>query len=110
MCEPVAPAHGKEAREKGVTAIISSYRRDMVDGTTHELKCLDYIQSVLGKFQAIDAGAGEGVMLDHRAMVSEGPGSNLLPVKHGLQNTPTPAAGNLVGITRGRVHNLSQEL
>src|SRR6266581_4053628 len=62
MSEPVGPAHGKEAREKGITAIISSYRRDMVDGTTHELKSLNYIQSVLAKFQAIDAGTDEVVL------------------------------------------------
>src|SRR5207245_6479180 len=110
MCEPVAPAHGKEAREKGVTAIISSYRRDMVDGTTHELKSLNYIQSVLGKFQAIDAGADEVVMLDHRGMVSEFHGSNLFLVKHGILNTPTSPAGILHGITRTRVLKFSEEL
>src|SRR5438445_4162776 len=100
MCEPVAPAHGKEAREKGIAAIISSYRRDMVDGTTHELKSLNYIQSVLGKFQAIDAGADEVVMLDHRGMVAEFHGSNLLLGKHAILNTPTSAAGILHPPTR----------
>src|SRR5881397_4305856 len=110
MAEPVAPAHGKEAREKGVTAIISSYRRDMVDGTTHELKSLNYIQSVLGKFQAIDAGADEVLMLDHRGMVSEFHGSNVFIVKRGVVNTPTSAAGILHGITRMRVLKLAEEL
>src|SRR5437763_15314036 len=109
-CEPVAPAHGKEAREKGVTAIISSYRRDMVDGTTHELKSLNYIQSVLGKFQAIDAGADEVVMLDHRGMVSEFHGSNLFIVKHRIIHTRTSAEGILHGVTRARVMNLAEEL
>src|SRR6266436_2517916 len=110
MCEPVAPAHGKEAREKGVTAIISSYRRDMVDGTTHELKSLNYIQSVLSKFQAIDAGTDEVVMLDHRGMVSEFHGSNLFIVKQGIVHTPTSAAGILHGVTRARVMKLAEEL
>src|SRR6059036_3278116 len=110
MSEPVGPAHGKEAREKGVTAIISSYRRDPVDGTTHELKSLNYIQSVLGKFQAIDAGADEVVMLDHRGMVSEFHGSNLFLVKHGIVHTPTSAAGILHGVTRARVMKLAEEL
>src|SRR5438046_5891582 len=84
MCEPVAPAHGKEAREKGVTAIISSYRRDMVDGTTHELKSLNYIQSVLGKFQAIDAGAHEIVMLVTTENDSKFHGFKLFLVKLGI--------------------------
>ena len=110
MTEPVAPAHGKEAREKGITAIISSYRRDMVDGTSHELKSLNYIQSVLAKFQAIDAGTDEVVMLDHRGMVSEFHGSNLFLIKHGTVYTPTSAAGILHGITRSRVLKLAEEL
>ena len=110
MCEPVAPAHGKEAREKGITAIISSYRRDTVDGTTHELKSLNYIQSVLSKFQAIDSGADEVVMLDHRGMVSEFHGSNLFIVKQGIVHTPTSAAGILHGVTRARVIKLAEEL
>ena len=110
MTEPVAPAHGREAREKGITAIISSYRRDMVDGTTHELKSLNYIQSVLAKFQAIDAGTDEVVMLDHRGMVSEFHGSNLFMIRQGAVHTPTSASGILHGITRSRVLKLAEEL
>ena len=110
MTEPVAPAHGREAKEKGISAIISSYRRDMVDGTSHELKSLNYIQSVLAKFQAIDAGTDEVVMLDHRGMVSEFHGSNLFLVKQGAIHTPTSASGILHGITRSRVLKLAEEL
>ena len=110
MAEPVGPAHGKEAKEKGVTAIISGYRRDMVDGTTHELKSLNYIQSVLSKFQAIDAGADEVVMLDHRGMVAEFHGSNIFIVKRGIINTPTSASGILHGVTRARVIKLAEEM
>ena len=109
MAEPVASDHGKEAREKGVTAIISGYRRDMVDGTTHELKSLNYIQSVMAKFQAIDAGADEVVMLDHRGLVSEFHGSNIFIVKQNIINTPTSAAGILHGVTRARVIKLAEE-
>ena len=110
MSEPVGPSHGKEAQDKGVTAIISSYRRDMVDGTSHELKSLNYIQSILAKFQAIDADANEVVMLDHRGMVSEFHGSNLFLVRHKIIRTPTSAAGILHGITRKRVLKLAEQL
>src|SRR5712692_11385812 len=110
MTEPVAPGLKKEAREKGVTAIISGFRRDTVDGTTHELKSLNYIQSVLAKFQAIDAGADEVIMLDHRGMVSEFHGSNIFVVKQGVVNTPTSAAGILHGVTRARVMKLAEEM
>ncbi len=110
MTEPMTPGQGKEAREKGKTAIMSSYRRDMVDGTSHELKSLNYIQSVLSKFQAIDAGVDEVVMLDHRGMVSEFHGSNLFIVKQGIVHTPTSAAGILHGVTRARILKLAEEL
>src|SRR5438132_14135143 len=82
----------------------------MVEGTTHQPESLNYIQSVLGEFEAIDAGADEVVMLDHRGMVSEFHGSNLFLVKHGILNTPTSAAGILHGITRARVLKLPKEL
>jgi len=110
MAEPVAPAHGKEAREKGITAIISGYRRDRVDGTSHELKSLNYIQSVMAKFQAIDASADEALMLDGRGMVSEFHGSNLFMIKDNRFNTPSSASGVLPGVTRARVMRLTDEL
>jgi branched-chain amino acid aminotransferase len=110
IAEPVLPSHGKEAREKGVTAVISNLRRDTVDGTSHELKSLNYIQSVLSKFQAIDSGADEVVMLDHRGMVSEFHGSNLFIFKSGIIHTPTSAAGILHGVTRARIMKLAEEL
>jgi branched-chain amino acid aminotransferase len=110
MAEPVAPAHGREARERGITAVISSIRRDMVDGTSHEVKSLNYIQSIMSKFQAIDSGTDEAVMLDHRGMISEFHGSNLFILKQGILHTPTSAAGILHGVTRARVMKLAEEL
>ena len=110
MAEPVAPAHGREARERGITAVISSIRRDMVDGTSHEVKSLNYIQSIMSKFQAIDSGTDEAVMLDHRGMISEFHGSNLFIFKQGILHTPTSAAGILHGVTRARVMKLAETL
>ena len=110
MAEPVVPAHGREARERGITAVISSVRRDMVDGTSHEVKSLNYIQSIMSKFQAIDSGTDEAVMLDHRGMISEFHGSNLFILKQGILHTPTSAAGILHGVTRARVMKLAEEL
>ncbi|HZD12906.1 MAG TPA: branched-chain-amino-acid transaminase, partial [Candidatus Binatus sp.] len=110
MSEPVAPAHGREAKERGITAVISSYRRDNVDGTSHELKSLNYIQSILAKFQAIDASADEALMLDNRGLVSEFHGSNVFMVKDNRVSTPSSSAGVLPGITRARVMRLADEL
>ncbi|UCD97262.1 MAG: aminotransferase class IV, partial [Candidatus Bathyarchaeota archaeon] len=39
--------HGREAKEIGLTAIISWVKRDPVDATSHEIKSLNYLNSIL---------------------------------------------------------------
>lgn len=99
-----------EAKERGLTAIISSVRRDPVDATSHEAKTLNYLNSILAKIEASAAGADEAIMLDHRGFVSEGTGDNIFIVKNGVVYTPPRTAGILPGITRNRVIELCKEL
>ena len=99
-----------EAKERGLTAIISSVRRDPVDATSHEAKTLNYLNSILAKIEASAAGADEAIMLDHRGFVSEGTGDNIFIVKNGVVYTPPRTAGILPGITRNRVIKLCEEL
>jgi branched-chain amino acid aminotransferase len=104
------PTFGTVAKEKGITAIISSVRRDMVDATTHEIKSLNYLNSVLAKLEAVDAGADDALMLDRSGFVSEATTTNLFIVKDGELITPTTSAGILPGVTRKRVIELAHEL
>ncbi len=99
-----------EAKEKGLTAIISSIRRDSVDATSHEAKTLNYLNSILAKIEANNAGVDEAIMLDHRGFVSEGTGDNIFIVKDGVVYTPPRTAGILPGITRACVIQLCREL
>ncbi len=110
ITEPVELAHGAAARQLGVSAIISSVRRDAVDGTSHEIKSLNYLNSVLAKLEAIDAGADEAIMLDHRGFVSEATTTNVFIVVQSEIVTPPSVAGILHGITRKRVIQLANEL
>ena len=98
------------AKEKGLTAIISSIRRDSVDATSHEAKTLNYLNSILAKIEANNAGVDEAIMLDHRGFVSEGTGDNIFIVKDGVVYTPPRTAGILPGITRACVIQLCKEL
>lgn len=102
--------YSAEAKEKGLTAIISSVRRDAVDATSHEAKTLNYLNSILAKIEANEAGVDEAIMLDHRGFVSEGTGDNIFIVKGGVVYTPPRAAGILPGITRDCVIQLCREL
>jgi branched-chain amino acid aminotransferase len=103
-------AYGNLAKQNGISAIISSVRRDSVDATTHEIKSLNYLNSVLAKLEAVDVGADDALMLDHNGFVSEATTTNLFVVKEEEIFTPPSSAGILPGVTRKRIIRLAREL
>ena len=88
-----------EAKEKGISTVITWVRRNPVDTTTHEIKSLNYLNSVLGKMEATADGADEAICLDKNGFISEGVGENLFIVKEGKLFTPPSSTGALAGIT-----------
>ena len=109
IAEPMASILGPR-EPKVVKMTYSSYRRDAVDGTSHEIKSLNYMNSILAKIEATSAGADDAIMLDHRGLVSEATVSNVFMVKDGRLSTPSSAAGILHGITRDRIIALCSDL
>lgn len=95
---------------KGVSLIISSVRRDSVDATSHQVKSLNYLNSILAKLEAIEAGADDAILLDSRGFVSEASAANLFMVKDSVVSTPPQTAGILPGITRARIMKLAESL
>lgn len=93
-----------------VSLVTSSVRRDPVDGTSHEVKSLNYLNSILAKMEARRAGADDALMLDHRGFVSESSASNLFIVKDNKVSTPATSSGILHGITRARIIRLCSDL
>jgi len=110
IAEKMEPILGKMAREKGAKLIISSVRRDPVYATSHEVKSLNYLNSILAKLEAINANADDAVMLDSRGFVSEASAANLFIVKNSSLITPPVTAGILPGITRAFVMELAKSL
>jgi branched-chain amino acid aminotransferase len=88
-----------EAKEKGISTVITWVRRHPVDTTTHEIKSLNYLNSVLAKMEATAYGADEAIGLDKTGLISEGVGENLFIVKDGKVFTPPSSTGALAGIT-----------
>ncbi|MDA4120844.1 MAG: branched-chain-amino-acid transaminase [Thaumarchaeota archaeon] len=109
IAEPMASSLGAK-EPKVVRTIIASVRRDAVDATSHEIKSLNYLNSVLAKVEANSAGVDDAILLDHRGFVSEGSVTNVFIVKDGKISTPSSAAGILHGITRERVIKLCGDL
>ena len=110
IAEPMLPLYGKESKMKGVSLIISSVKRDRVDATTHQIKSMNYLNSILAKLEAIAAGADDAVMLDDRGFVSETTATNIFIVKNGKIMTPPTTTGALPGITRNFVIELAKRL
>jgi len=110
IAEPMLPLYGKESKMKGISVIIASVRRDRVDATTHQIKSMNYLNSILAKLEAIAAGADDAVMLDERGFVSETTATNIFIVKNRKIITPPTTTGALPGITRNFVIELAKKL
>ncbi len=102
--------HGNEAKEKGITTLVSWVRRHPVDATSHEIKSLNYLNSVMAKIEANAAGADEAICLDKNGFVAEGVGENIFIVKNGRLFTPPVCSGALPGITAQVTARLAAKL
>ncbi|MCX8188035.1 MAG: branched-chain-amino-acid transaminase, partial [Nitrososphaeria archaeon] len=110
IAEPMLSLYSKESRLKGISLIFSSVRRDRVDATTHQIKSMNYLNSILAKLEAINAGADDAIMLDERGFVSEATAANIFIVKNGKIVTPPTTTGALAGVTRDFVIGLARKL
>ncbi len=102
--------HSDVAKTKGITTIISWIRRDPVDGTSHEIKSLNYLNSVMAKIEANISGVDEAICLDKNGCICEGVGENIFIVKKGRIFTPPSSVGALPGITAIVVKELARKL
>jgi len=110
ITEPLIQLHGVEAKERGISTLISWVRRDPVDATSHEVKSLNYLNSILAKIEANNAGVDEAICLDQRGFVCEGVGENIFIVRGGEIITPPTSTGALPGITRSVMIELAKRL
>ncbi len=98
------------AKETGITAMFSWVRRNPVDATTHEIKSLNYLNSVMAKIEANACGVDEAICLESSGCIAEGVGENVFIVKDGEILTPPTSTGALAGITADVVTQLCEKL
>jgi len=110
ITEPMIVLHSKEKIERGITAMITWVKRDPVDATTHEVKSLNYLNSILAKIESNIADVDEAIVLDKTGFVAEGVAENVFIVKEGKVITPLTSTGALRGITRNVVIRLVEKL
>jgi len=98
------------AKEVGITTMFSWIRRNPVDATTHEIKSLNYLNSVLAKIEANANGVDEAICLEASGCIAEGVGENIFIVRDGEIFTPPTSTGALAGITADVVAELCEKL
>ena len=99
-----------EMYENGMAVIVAKTLRTSATMLSPAVKSLNYLNNIMAKIEAIDAGVAEAIMLNDRGEVAECTGDNLFIVKDGAVITPPPEAGFLMGITRGIVIDLAGKL
>jgi len=102
--------HSGEAKENGIRTMLVWVKRDPVDATSHEVKSLNYMNSILAKIEANIADLDEAICLDKNGHISEGVAENIFIVKKGKVITPPTSTGALVGITRDVAMKLAEKL
>jgi branched-chain amino acid aminotransferase len=100
----------KEWYEKGIAIITSSVIRNHPNALSARIKSLNYLNNILAKIEANDAGVAEAVMLNHEGYVAECTVENIFIVRAGEVQTPTATDGILEGVTRSVMLKLCQRL
>jgi branched-chain amino acid aminotransferase len=100
----------EECYRDGLSLITCATRRPSPGALSPQVKSLNYLNNVMAKVEALQAGAMEGLMLNEQGYVAECTGDNLFLVKAGMLLTPPVSDGALDGITRGVILELADTL
>jgi len=98
----------QEYYEKGIAVVTAATRRMPSDSLDPRIKSLNYLNNIMAKVEAKQAGCLEAVMLNHEGYVSECTADNIFIVSRGTLLTPAPHYGALDGITRATVLDMAE--
>jgi branched-chain amino acid aminotransferase len=94
---------------RGMEIVTVPTTRNLHSALNPAIKSLNYLNNVMAKIEANNAGVEEAVMLNAEGFVAECTGDNLFIVRNGALFTPPLSAGALYGITRRTVIELAEE-
>jgi branched-chain amino acid aminotransferase len=100
----------REMYEKGMAVITASVIRNHPNAISPRVKSLNYLNNILARLEAADAGVSEAIMLNHEGNVAECSADNIFIVKGGHVLTPTITDGILEGITRNVILDLCKRM
>ena len=89
-----------EMYEHGMAVITSKRTRTPHAAIPSQTKSMNYLNNILAKIEALEAGRSEAIMLNADGHVAEATADNVFVVRDGTLMTPPISAGVLPGITR----------
>src|SRR5579859_5097218 len=99
-----------ELYARGMEIVTVPTVRNLHSAVNPAIKSLNYLNNILAKIEANNAGVEEAVMLNSEGFVAECTADNLFIIKQGALFTPPLSAGALYGITRGTVMELAERI
>ena len=99
----------QEVYERGLDIVTVPTMRNLHSALNPAIKSLNYLNNILAKIEANNAGVEEAIMLNAEGFVAECTGDNVFIVKNRGLSTPPLSAGALYGITRQAVIELGEE-
>jgi len=99
-----------EYYQRGLDIVTVPTTRNLVNSVNPAIKSLNYLNNILAKIEANNAGVEEAIMLNAEGFVAECTGDNIFILKKGHLMTPPLSAGALYGITRNSVIDCAREL
>ncbi|MFD1737377.1 branched-chain-amino-acid transaminase [Bacillus salitolerans] len=100
----------KALYENGISMVTVPTRRSRPDILSPKVKSLNYLNNIMVKVEATNAGADEALTVNTEGYVAEGSGQNIFLVKKGELITPPSYVGALEGITRNAIMDLAKDL
>ena len=98
-----------ERYEQGLNLITAGTPINQREALSPRVKSLNYLNHILAKVEATNAGADDAIMLDSGGFIAEATGMNLFVWKKGALYTPAVYAGLLRGVTRDVIIELAAE-
>jgi len=98
-----------EYYQRGLDIVTVPTTRNLHNSINPAIKSLNYLNNILAKIEANNAGVEEAIMLNAEGFVAECTGDNIFIIKNGALFTPPLAAGALYGITRQTVLELAEQ-
>jgi branched-chain amino acid aminotransferase len=96
--------------KEGMEIITVPTQRNSASNVEPCVKSLNYLNNILGKIEAKNAGFNEAIMLSKEGFITECTGDNIFIIEDGILKTPSTHLGVLNGITRGAVMEISKQL